>query len=168
MTDSLLATVSSAFVHFSTDMIAVVFLWAGVLFLALLLGRGRSIAWVLGLVTMGGVYIAAQDVSFISGLFESGFMVRAAIFLGLLWVIAAIFGRVVHGEYSHKRIRKAIQLTTLSGVFTGTSIAYAFHFFGLADLYTPSILAKTLFISPEALFLWLLAGCLSVFVASRR
>lgn len=168
MTESLLATVSSAFVHFSADMIAVVFFWAGVLFLGLLLGRGRSIAWVLSLVTMGGVYLVAQDVSLLDSLFEAGFIVRAATFLGLLWIIAAIFGRVVHGEYSHKRVRKTIQLLTLSGVFTGLAISYSFHFFGLADLYTPSVLAKTLFTSSEALFVWLLLGCLSVFVASRR
>jgi hypothetical protein len=168
MTSSLLATVSSTFVHVSTDMVTVLFFWVGAFFLTLILGRGRAISWVIALMTMAGLYAALYKAPWFESVIKAGMLVQCAVFVALSWLAATVFGRVIHGEYSHQHIRKIIQLIVLSVAFAGITICYAFHFFGLGDIYKPSALAATLFVSSQALFTWLVAGCIAVFVASKR
>lgn len=136
---------------------------------SLSVGRGKMIALVLALLVSGSVYSLLQTLpTLFPFVAEDGSLITQLGTLTILvLVLTTILRRVIHGEYSHLKIKKAVQSLLLAVAFTGTLFALLHAFTSFSNVYAPKLTAA-LFSSSAAVLIWFAVSVLAIFFASKR
>lgn len=73
-----------------------------------------------------------------------------------------IFKNYINASYESRTFWRILEITTLSIVTVGLAIALLYHVVGVDHFYNFSIIVTSLFASPYALWLWLIAPLITI------